>query len=165
DKRGETAQETSQEVTETSQVPEHKHAKAPKSRSSSAAKSTGKRSRSGSKERSGNKKKRSSSKDRSGSSTATASDGNSPPDVAQASTGALPAADKAQDLIQRALRPLLAKSRHAPLWRVKSHQHALLRLPLIFPVRTRCPWGFRRQPQIYPTGVFSVVVTVELSVF
>ncbi|POM64243.1 Hypothetical protein PHPALM_20256 [Phytophthora palmivora] len=109
DKRGETAQETSQEAAETPQVPEHKHEKAPKSRSSSAAKSTGKRSSSGSKERSGNQKKRSSSKDCSGSSTATASDGNSPPDVAPASTGAPPAADKAQDLIQCALRPLLAK--------------------------------------------------------
>ncbi|POM81155.1 Hypothetical protein PHPALM_912 [Phytophthora palmivora] len=109
DKRGETAQETSQEAAETPQVPERKDAKAPKSRSSSAAQSTGKRSRSGSKERSGNKKKRSSSKDRSGSSMATASDGSSTPDVAPASTGAPPAVDKAQDLIQRALRPLLAK--------------------------------------------------------
>ncbi|POM62549.1 hypothetical protein PHPALM_28286 [Phytophthora palmivora] len=109
DKRGETAQEIPKETAETPQVPERKHAKAPKSRSSSAAKSTGKRSRSGSKERSGNKKKRRSSKDRSGSSTATASHGSSPPDVAPASTGAPPAADKAQDLIQRALRPLLAK--------------------------------------------------------
>ncbi|POM75603.1 Hypothetical protein PHPALM_7275, partial [Phytophthora palmivora] len=109
DKRGETAQEKSQEAAETPQVPANENMKAPKSRSSSAAKSTGKRSRSGSKERSGNKKKRSSSKDRSGSSTATASDGSSPPVVAPASTGAPPAADKAHDLIQRALRPLLAK--------------------------------------------------------
>ncbi|POM75938.1 hypothetical protein PHPALM_6887 [Phytophthora palmivora] len=66
-------------------------------------------SASGSKERSGNKKKRSSSKDHSGSNTATASDGNSPPDVAPASTGAPPVADKAHDLIQRVLRPLQAK--------------------------------------------------------
>ncbi|POM67592.1 Hypothetical protein PHPALM_16377 [Phytophthora palmivora] len=109
DKRGETAQEIPKEAAKTPQVPERKHTKAPKSRSSSAAKSTGKRSRSGSKEHSGNKKKRSSSKDHSGSSPATASDGNSPPDVAPASTGAPPVADKAHDLIQRALRPLLAK--------------------------------------------------------
>ncbi|POM58703.1 Hypothetical protein PHPALM_36617 [Phytophthora palmivora] len=103
------AQETSKEAAETPQVPERKDVKAPKSRSSSVAKSTGKRSRSGTKERSGNKKKRSSSEDRSGSSTATASDGSSLPDVAPVSTGAPPAADKAQDLIQRALRPLLTK--------------------------------------------------------
>ncbi|POM70048.1 Hypothetical protein PHPALM_13587 [Phytophthora palmivora] len=109
DKRGETAQETSQEATTAPQAPERKDPKAPKSRSSSAAKSTGKRSRSGSKERSGDKKKRSSSKDRSGSSTATDSDGSSPPDVAPASTGAPPVVDKAQNLIQRALQPLLAK--------------------------------------------------------
>ncbi|POM72213.1 Hypothetical protein PHPALM_11110, partial [Phytophthora palmivora] len=85
DKRGETAQETSKEAAETPQVT------------------------SGSKERSGNKKKRCSSKDCSGSSTATASDGSSPPDVVPASTGVPPAVDKAQDLIQRALQPLLAK--------------------------------------------------------
>ncbi|POM79064.1 Hypothetical protein PHPALM_3335 [Phytophthora palmivora] len=110
DKRGETTQETPQEAAKTPQVPERKHAKAPKRRSSSATKSTGKRSRSGSKERPRNKKKRSSSKERSCSSTATASDDRSPPDVTPASTVAPPVVDKAQDLIQRALQPLLAKA-------------------------------------------------------
>ncbi|POM62957.1 hypothetical protein PHPALM_27822 [Phytophthora palmivora] len=159
DKRGETAQETSKEAAETPQVPEHRDAKAPKSRSSSAAKSTGKRSRSGSK----------------GTLC-------SLPDVPPASTGAPSAAYKAQDLIQRALRPLLTKGfekddmdkldaladaavKARPAWRVKSLQHALLRLPLIFLTRTRCLWEFQRRLRIYPTGAFFVVVTVELCVF